>query len=179
LSPDGVTSGNTGFAEGGYYTSKDSPLLLISYGEAMFIKAEAAFLANGGTTTSVGSNSVAYAAYMEGIAASIGKYGVDGTDYMADASVDVGQAGLMLNHIMKEKYIHNFLNPETFVDYRRYDFSNSVFKGLTIRQELDSGEDYAGEWFRRASYPSTELTRNRSNVEANQKTPVTPVWWDE
>ncbi|PKP12334.1 MAG: SusD/RagB family nutrient-binding outer membrane lipoprotein, partial [Bacteroidetes bacterium HGW-Bacteroidetes-3] len=31
LSSDGVTSGNTGFAEGGYYTSIDSPLLLISY----------------------------------------------------------------------------------------------------------------------------------------------------
>lgn len=171
LSPDGVTSGNTGFVEEGYYTSIDSPLLLISYAEAKFIKAEAAFLANGGTTTSIGSNSVAYVAYMDGIAASIGKYGVDGTDYMADTSVDVGQARLMLNHIMKEKYIHNFLNPETFVDYRRYDFSSNVFKGLTIRQELDSGDDYAGEWFRRASYPSTELTRNRSNVEANQKTP--------
>lgn len=48
---------------------------------------------------------------------------------------------------MKEKHIHNFLNPETFVDYRRYDFSDGVFKGLTIRQELDSSGDYAGEWF--------------------------------
>lgn len=46
----------------------------------------------------------------------------------------------MLNHIMKEKNIHNFLNPETFVDYRRYDFSDSVFKGLTIRQKLDLEE---------------------------------------
>lgn len=178
LSPDGVTSGNTGFAEGGYYTSIDSPLLLISYAEAKFIKAEAAFLANGGTTTSVGSNSVAYAAYMEGIAASILKYGADGADYLADTSVDVSETGLMLNHIMKEKYIHNFLNPETFVDYRRYNFSDKVFKGLKIRQEVDASGDYAGEWFRRASYPSTELNRNRSNVEANRQTPVTPVWWE-
>lgn len=178
LSPDGVTSGNTGFAEGGYYTSIDSPLLLISYAEAKFIKAEAAFLANGGTTTSVGSNSVAYTAYMEGISASILKYGADGADYLADTSVDVGETGLMLNHIMKEKYIHNFLNPETFVDYRRYNFSDNVFKGLKIRQEVDASGDYAGEWFRRASYPSTELNRNRSNVEANRQTPVTPVWWE-
>lgn len=34
------------------------------------------------------------------------------------------------------------------------------------------------QWFRRASYPSTEVTRNRANFEANQQTPVTPVWWD-
>ena len=84
----------------------------------------------------------------------------------------------MLNHIMKEKYIHNFLNPESFVDHRRYNFSDDVFKGLTIREEEDSSGEFAGQWFRRASYPSTELNRNRVNVEANQQTPVTPVWWD-
>ena len=178
LAPDG-TDGNTQFVEEGYYTSVDSPLLLISYAEAMFIKAEAAFLANGGTTTSVGSNSTANTAYMEGINASMSKYGVDGGDYMADTSVAVGEAGLMLNHIMKEKYIHNFLNPETFVDYRRYDFSDDVFKGLTIREEIDSEGDYAGEWFRRANYPSSEEIRNGANVDANRQLPTASVWWDQ
>lgn len=177
LAPDG-TAGNTGFVEEGYYTSINSPLLLISYAEAMFIKAEAAFLANGGSTTSVGSNSTAYAAYLEGINASMDKYGVDGTDYLNDGSVNVGAVSLMLNNIMKEKYVHNFLNPETFVDFRRYNFSDNVFTGLKMREEVDSSGDYAGEWFRRASYPSTELNRNRSNVEANKKTPITPVWWE-
>lgn len=176
-SPDG-TPGNVRFVEGGYYTSIDSPIVIISYGEALFIKAEAAFLANGGTTTSTGSTAIAYDAYMAGIMASMSKYGVDGSNYIADPAVDVGVSGLMLNHIMKEKYIHNFLNPETFVDYRRYDFSDDVFIGLTIREEEDSSGEYAGEWFRRASYPSTEVTRNRVTVEANQQTPVTPVWWD-
>lgn len=178
ISPDGITNGNTGFADGGYYTSIDSPLMIISYAEAMFIKAEAAFLANGGTTTSVGSNSTAYTAYMAGITASMSKYGVSGTTYMADASVNVGEGSLMLNNIMKEKYIHNFLNPETFVDYRRYNFSSDVFKGLKIRSEVDAGAEYSGQWFRRASYPSSELNRNRNNVEANLKTPITPVWWE-
>ena len=178
LAPDG-TDGNVFFAEGGYYTSIDSPLLLISYAEAMFIKAEAAFLANGGNTTSIGSNSTAYMAYMNGIAASMDVYSVDGTDYMADTSVAVGEAGLMLNHIMKEKYIHNFLNPETFVDQRRYDFSDDAFKGLTIREEEDSEGDYAGEWFRRANYPSSEEIRNAANVDANRQLPTAPVWWDQ
>ncbi|MEO9572240.1 MAG: SusD/RagB family nutrient-binding outer membrane lipoprotein [Polaribacter sp.] len=179
LSPDGVTNGNTGFAANGYYTSIDSPLLLISYAEAMFIKAEAAFLSNGGTSTSTGSTTVAYTAYMDGITASMSKYSAIGTDYMADGAIAVGEAGLMLKHIMKEKYIHNFLNPETFVDFRRYNFSDDVFKGLKIREEIDTDGDYAGEWFRRATYPTTEFNRNKDNVEANEKTPVTKVWWEE
>jgi len=178
LAPDG-TAANTQFAVDGFYTSIDSPLLLISYAEALFIKAEAAFLANGGSTTSVGSNTDAYMAYINGINASMSKYGVDGSDYVVDGSVAVEEAGLMLNHIMKEKYIHNFLNPETFVDFRRYDFSDDVFKGLTIREEEDSDGDFAGEWFRRASYPPDELNRNGSNVEANQQLPTAPVWWDQ
>lgn len=177
LSPDGVTNGNTGFKKDGYYTSIDSPLMLISFAEAMFIKAEAAFLANGGNETSVGANATAYTAYLNGINASMNTYDVDGSDYVADGVVAVGQANLMLNHIMKEKYIHNFLNPETFVDFRRYNFSSNVFKGLTIRQEIDTDGDYFGEWFRRATYPSSELNRNKDNTEANQKTPVTSVWW--
>jgi hypothetical protein len=178
VSPDG-SDANTSFKTDGYYTSIDSPLMLISYAEAMFIKAEAEFLANGGTTTSVGSNLAAYASYMEGIQASMDMYGVDGLDYLSDASIAVEETGLMLNHILKEKYIHNFLNPETFVDFRRYDFSEEVFKGLQIRLEdsADSNE-YSGEWFRRAEYPSVEISRNEANVLANQKTPITPVWWD-
>ncbi|MEE1962673.1 SusD/RagB family nutrient-binding outer membrane lipoprotein [Allomuricauda taeanensis] len=179
IAPDG-TDANTRFRENGFYTSVDSPLILISYAEVLFIKAEAAFLANGGTTTSVGSNATAYAAYMDGIAASMEMYDVDGADYMADAAIDVGEGALMLHHIMKEKYIHNFLNPETFVDYRRYDFSDDVFTGLQIRSEEESADtEFPGQWFRRANYPPTELTRNEANVLANQQDPVVPVWWDE
>lgn len=177
LSPDGITSGNSGFKTDGYYTSIDSPLLLISYAEAMFIKAEAAFLANGGNQTSTGTNTTAYTAYLDGINASMDMYGVNGADYTTDGVVAVGEANLMLHHIMKEKYIHNFLNPETYVDFRRYNFSDEVFKGLTIREEIDAGADFAGEWFRRATYPSAEINRNGDNVIANQKTPVTKVWW--
>ena len=106
-------------------------------------------------------------------------YDVDGSDYLADGAIAVGEAGLMLHHIMKEKYINNFLNPETFVDYRRYDFSADVFTGLQIRlEEASDDSEYFGQWFRRAIYPSTELNRNEANVVANQQSPVTPVWWD-
>ena len=80
---------------------------------------------------------------------------------------------------MKEKYIHNFLNPETFVDYRRYDFSDDVFTGLQIRlEDAADANEFTGMWFLRAEYPATELARNESNVLANQQEPIVPVWWD-
>ena len=178
-SPDG-SDANTFFVAEGYYTRIDAPLVLITYAEAKFIEAEARFLANGGTTTSTGTTAEAYNAYLEGIEASMDKYDVDGSEYVNDGSISVGADNLRLEHIMKEKYIHNFLNPETFSDFRRYDFSDNVFRGLTIRIDSDDvEEDFAGKWFRRAEYPTTEQNRNSDVVTPLFESAVTPVWWDE
>jgi hypothetical protein len=166
---------NTYYKNGGYLTSANSPFILLTYAEAMFIKAEAIFLADGGTTTSIGSTSEAYDAYMSGIAASMDQIGVDGSAYMADAAVDVGEAGLMLNHIMKEKYIANIHNPETYNDMRRYNFSSDVFKGLALRLEEDAGNEYLGQWFRRAVYPQNEADSN-TNITYDESTSVTSIW---
>ena len=168
---------NTFYKDGGYHTSENAPLILITYAEAMFIKAEAAFLANGGTTTSVGSTSEAYNAYMMGIEANMSRVDVNGSTYMADPVVAVGEAGLMLNHIMKEKYIANIHNTETFNDFRRYNFSNDVFKGLELRLEEDTEGDYSGQWFRRINYPLSEENANEDNVMANKQLPIVDVWW--
>ncbi|MDN3664999.1 SusD/RagB family nutrient-binding outer membrane lipoprotein [Algibacter miyuki] len=173
-------AGNTYYKDGGYYTKASAPLEVLTYAEAMFIKAEAAFLANGGTTSSAGTTSVAYNAYLAGIEGSMDQIGVDGTDYLADTAVAVGEGGLMLNHIMKEKYIANIHNTETWNDFRRYNFSADVFKGLALRLEEDNSDnEFAGEWIRRISYPTSELDANFDIVKANEKTPITPVWWAE
>lgn len=175
---DGVTSANTDFREEGYYTNAAAPIVVISYAEALFIKAEAAFLANGGTTTSAGTTADGYDAYINGIKANMSKLGVSSSDYVADPSIDVGVANLKLQHIMKEKYIANFLNPETYVDLRRYDFSTDVFKDLALPADNDIS-DFPGQWLVRAQYPSTEKLRNPDNVNANQKDPTVPVWWEQ
>lgn len=174
----GGTNANTDFREEGYYTNSEAPLVLISYAEAMFIKAEAAFIAAGGDKSTVGGSAEAYNAYLEGISANMNKLSADGSDYIADGSVAVGEAGLMLKHIMKEKYIANFLNPETYVDFRRYDFSNEVFVGLELPVD-NADSEFPGEWYRRASYPSSESLRNPDNVAANSKSPTEPVWWEQ
>lgn len=176
LSSDGEDA-NTDFADSGFYTKLDSPIVIISYAEAMFIAAEAEFLVNGGNETSVGSSSDAYNAYLTGISANIEKLGADSTDYVTDTGIAVGEASLMLNHIMKEKYIANFLNPETFVDFRRYDFSANVFLGLALPIDSVEGQ-FPGEWLVRAQYPDTEETRNPDNVNTNKQSPIIPVWWD-
>lgn len=156
LSSDGE-NGNANFAVDGFYTNNQSPITIISYAEAQFLKAEAEFIVAGGNATSVGSNANAYAAYMAGIQANMDKLGVDGSVYITESSIDVGMGNLMLHHIMKEKYIANFLNPETFVDFRRYNFSPNVFKDLALPADNADGE-FPGEWLVRAQYPSSELS---------------------
>lgn len=175
VSSDGTTA-NAEFREEGFYTNTSAPIVIISYAEALFIKAEAEFLANGGTTTSAGTTADGYSAYIDGIKANMSKLGVSSSDYVADPSVDVGAANLKLQNIMKEKYIANFLNPEAYSDFRRYNFSTDVFKDLALPVGNDQSE-YPGQWIVRALYPSTETQRNPDNVAANQKSPIDPIWW--
>jgi hypothetical protein len=168
------TAANTDFREGGFYSSPNAPIVIISYAEAKFIQAEAEFLVNGGTTTSQGTTQAGYQAYLDGIAANMAKLHVDGSAYLADQTVNMGAAKLKLQDIMWQKYIADFLNPETFVDLRRYNFSTDVFKSLALPWDNDQSE-FPGQWFTRAQYPSTEETRNPDN--AKQKSPVDPMWW--
>ena len=177
VSSDG-NSANTDFASTGFYTSADSPMVVISYAEALFLKAEAEFIVNGGDATSTGSNTAAYSAYKDAIQANFNKLGVSGAAYMLEPSIDVGEAGLKLEHIMKEKYIANFLNPEVFVDIRRYNFSSNVYKSFDLPVNHADGE-YPGEWYVRAVYPDSETTRNSDNVIANRELPTAKLWWDQ
>ena len=167
-------SGNTFYKDGGFYTSASSPLILITYAEAMFIKAEAAFLSDGGTTTSVGTTTDGYSAYLAGIQAHMDMLGVDGGDYIADSSVGVGAGNLALHNIMREKYIANFHSTETYNDFRRYNFSSDVFTGLAIRLPQPDDE-YQGQWFRRTYYPESE-TNSNNNITTDETTAVNNVW---
>lgn len=162
-----------------YYSKIDSPLVYLSYSEAKFMEAEAQFLLAGGTATSTGTNAAAYAAYKAGIVANMDKIGVATADknaYMADTSIDKGAASLELNDIMRQKFIALFLNPESFTDYRRYNFSTNAFKNLTIPVNTDPINE--GKWIRRFVYSTNERGSNSENYSANYKPMIAPVWWD-
>ncbi len=162
-----------------FYSSQTAPLVMMSYAELKFIEAEALFLQNGGNETSVGTTQQAYNAYLDGIMANMNKLGISGADssgYTADTSVGVGAGNLTLALIMREKNIATFLNAESFVDLRRYDFDPNVFIGLEL--PVNHEETLNGQWARRAQYPSTEETRNREAVESARQPSNVGVWWD-
>jgi hypothetical protein len=163
-----------------FYSRIDAPLIFLSYSETKFIEAEAQFLLAGGTPTTIGSNAAAYAAYLVGIGANMDKIGVLAADrnaYLADASISKGAAALELKDIMRQKFIALFLNPETFSDYRRYDFSENAFKNLKIPVNTDPINE--GKWMRRIVYSTNERSANADVYSANFKPMTTPVWWDK
>jgi len=176
---DSNISANTDLGADNYYSSQTAPIILGSYSELKFMEAEALFLQNGGDPTSVGSTQEAYDAYLEGISANMNKLGVSPADknaYLVDASIAVEAGNLTMALIMREKYIATFLNPESFVDLRRYDFDPDVFIGLEL--PVGHNEILNGQWVRRAQYPASEQTRNGEQVEAVTKSIGEGVWWD-
>jgi hypothetical protein len=135
----------------GFYSRGNAPLLLVTYAEMKFIEAEAAM--------SAGNKPRAYAAYIEGIKAHMDKLGVSEADkltYVNNPSVSVGEANITRDLIFKEKYVAMFLNPEAWVDARRFNYQYKNFK-------LPQGA-VLNTFIRRLAYPTVETSRNGANV---------------
>lgn len=149
-----------------YYASETAPVLIATYAEQKFIEAEAAFRANQPTR--------AYNAYMDGIEAHMDKVGVSETekqDYMTDPAVAVGEGGLTLDLIFKEKYTAMYLHPEAWVDARRYDYQYD-----DMELPVNHNPDLNGEFIRRLAYPDSETQRNSQNVPDISLSDR--IWWD-
>lgn len=178
---NGTEGGNTvDLTDNTWYFNAEAPLLMVTYAEAKFIEAEAHFIVNGGDAATVGSTEDAYQAYLDGIAAHLQKLGVDeaaAQAYLTDPRVAVGAENLSLDLIMKEKYIALFLNPEVWVDLRRYDYRDEVFAGFSLPENHNPLLN--GEYIERASYPFDELNRNEAAVEANQQPLSDEMWRDQ
>ena len=88
---------------------------LITYREMQFIIAEADFRQTGGSEEG-------HTAYLNGIKASFDRFGLDQAAYdayVAQSDIDPGVGNLTLEHIMTQKYIAMFLQPEAYSDWRR------------------------------------------------------------
>lgn len=146
----GTTKQESYLSVEGFYSKPDAPLLLVTYAEMKFIEAEATFATN---------KTQSYSAYLAGITAHMDKLGVPAPErdaYLAYAAVAPGIAGFTIDHIFKEKYVAMFLHPESWTDGRRYDFRYRDFT-LPVGALLPT-------FIRRANYPTSELSRNGSNV---------------
>ncbi len=149
-----------------YFAARLAPLELITYAEVKMIEAEAALRAN--------QPGRAYTAYLEAIRAHMTKLGVaDGPAeaYLASSVVGVGASALSLDDVFREKYKIMFLNPEAWVDARRYDYG---YAGFTLPENA-----VLSEYIRRIDYPDTEYTRNRANVPAGADNLTARIFWDQ
>lgn len=154
-------------AVGSYYASGPTAALeMITYAEMKFVEAEAALAA--------GDEGRAYTAYEEGIRAHMDKLGVEQADidaYWADDEVSVGAGSLSIDHIMKEKYVATFLNPETWNDARRHDYG---YEGFSL--PANHNPALGGEFLRTVRPPDSEIQRNGSNVPTQSL--LQRVFWD-
>ncbi|MET1056338.1 MAG: SusD/RagB family nutrient-binding outer membrane lipoprotein [Pedobacter sp.] len=161
----GTTKEESYLSVDGFYSKKSAPLLMVTNAEVRFIESEAAFRSN--------NRALAYTAYLAGIKAHMDQLGVSAANeaaYLSNPIVAVGQGALTLDLIFKEKYVVMFLNPEAWVDARRYDYQ---YKDFT----LPAGA-VLNTFIRRAAYPTVETSRNGANV------PVTAglterLFWDK
>lgn len=171
----GNTTNNTDLTDVTFYAQKTSPLMMGSYAEQKLIEAEARFILNGGTVSTTGTTQQAYDAYKAAIVANLTKLGLPAT-YASHAQVDVGAANLTMEHIMREKQVVLFLNPEAWTDMRRYDYNPNLFRGIAL--PLNQDATMGGSYIRRAFYPLDEVNRN-PNAKAALKPLTDKVWWDQ
>ncbi|GHA38497.1 hypothetical protein GCM10007103_19870 [Salinimicrobium marinum] len=170
-SPDDYSLGN-----GGFYTQPDSPTYMMTYSEVKFIEAEAK-LRSGDATG-------AYDAYITGIRADMQKLNMPGEeieDYITQIETNIGVSGLGLSEIMVQKYIANMLNPETWVDMRRMDYSSEIYPGLqrpeNVNLDIFPNDD---DWLEAMMYEYNEEDRNYENMPTNDPYVrlTTPLWWN-
>ncbi|WP_233530557.1 SusD/RagB family nutrient-binding outer membrane lipoprotein [Gelidibacter salicanalis] len=149
-----------------FYTTETGPVLIATYFEQKFIEAEAAFNIN---------KSRSYQAYIDGIMAHMRKVGVPEGEiqtYLNSPEVGMGEAAFTMDDIFEEKYIAMFLNPEAWVDARRYDYK---YEGFDLPENLNP--DLNGQFIRRFAYPDSERSRNGQNVP--DVSLLDRIFWDE
>ncbi len=160
----------------GYWTKDDSPVVFLTTEELHFIEAEAAYY--------LPDRNRAYQAYLNGITANFQRLGLSAEldTYLTSQAVPQTPEELQISDIMMQKYIALYLQPETWVDMRRYHYSNTAYPALQYPE--NALELYEGEWIKRMPYdPQTEYIYNPNEIERlgarRDDWVITPFWWIE
>jgi hypothetical protein len=140
-----------------FYIGTDATHFLLNYSEALFLKAEATLIKSGFVA--------AEPIYREGIRTHMELLDVDPGDITSYLNTRTLTNDNSLQLIMEEKAVANFLNIETYVDWRRTGFPQ-ITKVMNAQSDIP----------RRLVYPETEMI---SNPQAQQSAQLTDrVWWD-
>lgn len=150
-------------SESTFYFAPNAPIVMMTYSEAMFIKAEV--LNNKGSD--------ATDAYNNGIKAHMTMLSVD-TETQDAYITNPNVSNASLKNIMKEKYIALMLNTETWNDMRRHNFDATIYSNF-VEPNLE-GRDQPAQ---RAVYPASEESRNLENFQANLKPLTEKMWKDQ
>jgi len=142
------------------FCSEASPVPFISYVELKFIEAEANF--------QLGNTGPAATAYNDAIAASLSKYDVTDSTWLATYANETGST-ISLKKIMTQKYIALFLQLEVYNDWRR--------TGFPVLVPSVNGATSAIP--RRFPYPTSEKLYNSKNCPTAGVSLTDKVWWDQ
>lgn len=140
-----------------FYAGANANNYLVTYSEALFIKAEATLMALG-----FAAAQPVYVSAVQSHMNTLGIGNVDAASYLATRTLTATNA---LQRIMEEKFIAGFLSGEGYNDWRR-----TGFPALTpVRNALSAIP-------RRMLYPQTEQIANPQPQQTAKLTDK--VWWD-
>ena len=142
-----------------FYAGIGATNYLLTYSEALFLKAEALLIKDGYTS--------AQPVYTDAIKSHMEKLGIADADIIAYvASRGTLTSGSALRLIMEEKAVSNFLNFETFNDWRRTGFPALTIVDNAVTDVIP----------RRLLYPQSEKINNPQPEQSAKLTDK--VWWD-
>lgn len=145
---------------GPFFSADNSPIMLMTEFERKFIEAEAELRING-----VGA---AQGPFTEAIQASMDFYGIGPAEadayIAAHGTIQGASFDEQLEFIMTEKWIANFLSPESWTDVRRTGFPVLV---------PNSGSNIPTRFI----YPTNERLYNPNSVNQNSNMFSPQMWW--
>lgn len=159
IGSEDVTTSNVG----AYFASPTSPSPMVTYVEAKFIEAEAAFRANDLPRAAAAHNEAIQAHVMQ-------VTGSPAPQAYIDAQANEDENSITLEKIMTHKYVAMFTHPEVWTDWRRTNIPN-----LTPNPEGVANNVL--EIPRRLPTPQEERLYNTSAVVVSDVTQR--VWWDQ
>jgi hypothetical protein len=145
---------------GDFYAGENASNYIVTYSEALFLKAEATFYKSGAAA--------AQPIYQQAIRSHMEKLGVSNTavnTYLVARGTLTAANALQL--IMEEKNTTDFLSAENFVDWRRTGFPLLTVAPNALLSQIP----------RRLLYPQVEMISNPQSIQSAKL--IDRVWWDK